>query len=88
MSSESVESLSFKQDEYDYDVLSVDKKVLEFYNDALSRDTLPQDHDVSLKSSLTQLKSQNNPDNRLLMKYKDLEYLHNCLKESQTQGRS
>jgi len=46
---------------------------------------LPQDHDVSLKSSLTQLKSQNNPDNRLLMKYKDLEYLHDCLKESQTQ---
>ena len=86
MLSTPVDSIHVKHAEYDYDVLSADEKILDYYNNALSRDTLPRDRVIALENTLTALKSQKRADGRILMRYKDLEYLHESLKISQGQG--
>ena len=74
-------------DEYDYDVLSMDEKILSYYNTALSQDSLSSAQRKTLETKLSQLTNEKGTDGRVLVKYTDVVYLHKCLKDSQQKGR-
>lgn len=65
---------------YDYDVLSADKKLLDYYQTALSHGTMNSKKRKILEGQFSQLSSSKTETDRLRIRYKDIVFLHGCLK--------